>query len=257
MASVRGKVVIVTGGSSGLGEATAVQFGKSGAKVVVAARREDKGQAVASGIQKDGGEAIFVKTDVTKRGDIENMVETTLATYGRLDCAVNNAGILNSTLTPVADITEEDWDAIIGTNLKGVFMSMKSQIPAMLRGGGGAIVNMSSIYGIKPCPIGAAGYTAAKHAVVGLSKNAAVDYGQQGIRVNVVSPGFCHSEIVDPFLEEAPELMDDLIRRNSGMNRVGLGEEVGEVIAWLCSDDARFVNGVVIPIDGGEAARMY
>lgn len=257
MKTFEGKVVIVTGASSGLGEAAALQFGREGATVVVAARREDKGRAVVSKIEANGGKARFVKTDVTNRADVEKLIEETISAFGVLDCAVNNAGIVNAVMVPTAEITEEDWDVLMDTNLKGVWMCMKYQIPAMVKHGAGAIVNVSSIYGFKPSPIGGAGYSASKHAVIGLSKTAAIDYAQQGIRINVVSPGFTHSEMVDPFLEQAPDLMKDVITRHSATNRVGLAEESAEAIVWLCSDAARFVNGAVVPVDGGDTARMY
>ena len=257
MATLDGKDAVITGASSGIGEAAALQFGRAGAKVVVAARREDKGQAVVSRVQEDGGEAVFVKTDVTKREDIERLIDTSVKTYGRVDFAINNAGVVNSVMVPTAEIPEEDWDVLMNTNLKGVWLSMKYQIPVMISQGSGVIVNISSIYGFKASPIGAAHYLASKHAVIGLSKTAAIDYGQQGIRINVVSPGFTHSEMVDPFLENAPDLMKDVIQRHSGMNRVGLAEESADAMFWLGSDGARFVNGAVIPVDGGDTSRLY
>ena len=252
-----GKVVIVTGASSGLGEATALKFGREGAKVVVAARREDRGRAVVEQIENEGGDARFVKTDVTKRADIENLIDNTVATFGTLDCAVNNAGIVGPVMVPMAEIEEEAWDELMNTNLKGVWMCMKYELLAMVKQGKGAIVNVSSIYGYKPSPIGGSPYVASKHGVIGLSKTAAIDYGQQGIRINVVSPGFTHSEMVDPFLQQAPDLMKDVISRHSAGNRVGAAEEPAEAIAWLCSDAARFVNGAVLPVDGGDTARLY
>jgi A-factor type gamma-butyrolactone 1'-reductase (1S-forming) len=252
-----GKVVIVTGASSGLGEAAALKFAQEGAKVVVAARREDKSRTVVRQIEALGGEGVFIKTDVTKRADIEALVEGTVATFGILDCAVNNAGITGPVMVPLAEIEEDAWDALMNTNLKAVWRCMKYEILAMLRQGKGAIVNISSIYGFKPSDVGQAPYCASKFGLIGLSKSAAIDYAQQGIRVNVVSPGFTHSEMVDPYVEAAPDLMNRLVSRYSALNRLGTAEEGAEAITWLCSDAARFVNGVVLPVDGGDTSRLY
>jgi NAD(P)-dependent dehydrogenase (short-subunit alcohol dehydrogenase family) len=257
MKSLEGKVVIVTGASSGLGEAAALRFSQAGAKVVIAARRQDKGQMVADKIDALGAEGLFIKTDVTKRADIEALVDGTLAKFGRLDCAVNNAGITGPVMVPVAEIEEEDWDELMNTNLKAVWMCMKFEILAMLKHGRGSIVNISSIYGFKPSDLGAAPYCASKFGVIGLSKSAAVDYAQQGIRVNVVSPGFTHSEMVDPYVEAEPELMKAVVSRHSAMNRLGETAEIAEAITWLSSDEAGFVNGAVLPVDGGNTTRLY
>jgi NAD(P)-dependent dehydrogenase (short-subunit alcohol dehydrogenase family) len=208
-------------------------------------------------IEALGAKGLFVKTDVSKRADAENLVDRTLATFGRLDYAVNNAGITGPTLTPIADVEEAEWDDVVNTNLKGVWLCMKYQLPAMLKQGHGAIVNISSVYGYKPSDVGHAAYCATKHAIIGLSKSAAVDYGQQGIRINVIAPGFTHSEMVDPYIEAEPALMKAVLLRHSGMNRMGKPDETAEAIAWLCSDAARFVNGMVLPVDGGAASRLY
>ena len=257
MSSLEGKVVIVTGASSGLGEAAALRFARGGAKVVVAARREDKGQAVARKIDALGGEGLFIRTDVTRRADIVALVNGTVARFGRLDYAVNNAGISGPVMTPVAEIEEDDWDSLMNTNLKSVWMCMKYEILAMLETGGGAIVNVSSIYGYKGSDLGHAPYATSKFGVVALSKSAAIDYGQRGIRVNAVSPGFSHSEMVDPYAESAPDHLKLVLGRHSGMNRLGHAHEIAEAIVWLCSDAASFVNGTVLPVDGGETTRLY
>lgn len=257
MNTFAGKVVIVTGASSGLGQAAALKFARDGAKVVVAARREDKGHAVVQQIEALGGEGLFIKTDVTRQTDIEALIDGTVARFGKLDYAVNNAGITGPVQVPVAEIDEQAWDELMNTNLKAVWMCMKYEILAMLTQGQGAIVNISSIYGFKPSDIGGAPYSASKFALIGLSKSAAIDYAQQGIRVNVVSPGFTHSEMVDPYVEAAPELMKAVVSRHSAMNRLGEAAEVAEAIAWLCSDAARFVNGAVLPVDGGDTTRLY
>jgi NAD(P)-dependent dehydrogenase (short-subunit alcohol dehydrogenase family) len=160
-------------------------------------------------------------------------------------------------MIPVAEIEEEAWDELLNTNLKSVWMCMKYEILAMLKQGKGSIVNISSIYGFKPADVGAAPYCTSKFGVIGLSKSAAVDYAQQGIRVNVVSPGYVRSGMVDPNVEAAPELEKAIISRHSAMNRRGEAEEVAEAITWLCSDEAGFVNGAVLPVDGGDTTRLY
>jgi A-factor type gamma-butyrolactone 1'-reductase (1S-forming) len=257
MKTFEGKVVIVTGASSGLGEAAALKFAQEGARVVVAARREDKSQTVVRQIEALGGEGLFIKTDVTKRADIEALVDGTVAKFGKLDCAVNNAGIAGPLMVPLAEIEEEGWDELMNTNLKAVWMCMKYEILAMLKQGKGAIVNISSIYGFKANDLGGAPYCASKFALIGLSKTAAIDYAQQGIRVNVVSPGVTHSEMVAPYLESAPEVIKTVVSRYSAMNRIGHAEETAEAITWLCSDAASFVNGAVLPVDGGDTSRLY
>jgi NAD(P)-dependent dehydrogenase (short-subunit alcohol dehydrogenase family) len=218
--------------------------------------RSDKSEAVVRQIESLGSEGLFIQTDVVKRADIEALVERTVARFGRLDCALNNAGIAGPGMTPVADMEEKSWDEVMNINLKGVWLCMKYEIPAMLKHSKGAIVNVSSIYGFKPSDVGHAPYCTSKFGLIGLSKTAAIDYAQQGIRVNVVSPASTHSEMVDPFLESAPDLMKTLVGRYSAMNRLGHGEEVADAITWLCSDAARFVNGAVLPLDGGDTARL-
>jgi NAD(P)-dependent dehydrogenase (short-subunit alcohol dehydrogenase family) len=257
MGAFEGKVAIVTGGSSGIGAAAALRLAREGAKVVIAARRSDKSEAVVRQIEAFGGEALFIRTDVTKRADIEALVASTLAAFGRLDCAVNNAGIVGPALTPVAEIEEDRWDEVMNINLKGVWMCMKYEIPAMLKQGKGAIVNISSIYGFKPSDLGHAPYCTSKFGVIGLSKTAAIDYARQGIRVNVVSPGFTHSEMVDPVFASASERSKAMLNRYSAQNRLGDAEETAEAIAWLCSDAASFVNGAVLAVDGGDTSRLY
>ncbi len=255
--TLAGKVVVVTGASSGLGEATAKRCAEEGARVVLAARREDLGKAVVQQIEQAGGEALFVTTDVTVRSDLEHLIENTLDTFGRLDAAVNNAGIVGPALTALADVQDDEWDELMATNLRAVFVGMKLQIQAMLANGGGSIVNLSSIYGLQGSDVGHGPYAASKHAIIGLTKSAAIDYAGQGIRVNAVAPGYAHSEIVDYYIEEAPALVDTIVLRHSAMNRVGDAHEVAASIAWLCSDNASFVNGTVLTIDGGGTTRLY
>jgi NAD(P)-dependent dehydrogenase (short-subunit alcohol dehydrogenase family) len=204
-----------------------------------------------------GSEALFVPTDVSRAADVERMVSAAVEKFGRLDYAVNNAGIAGPRYTPIADVTEEQWDEVMGSNLKGVWLCMKHEIPALLASGGGAIVNIASIYGLKPSDIGHGPYAASKHGVVGLTRSAASDYGQLSIRINAVAPGFTLSEMVDPNRPGAAEKYQALTERHSGMKRLGQAEETANAIAWLCSDAASYVNGVVLPVDGGSATRMY
>ena len=252
-----GKVALVTGGSSGLGEATALKFAAEGAKVVIAARRVEQSEEVVARIAAAGGEAHFVQADISRAADVQQLVAATLAKFGRLDCAVNNAGVSGPRFTPIADVTEEQWDQVMNVNLKGVWLCMKHEIPAMLGGGGGAIVNIASIYGIKPADMGHASYAASKHAVVGLTTSAACDYGQSGLRINAVAPGFTHSEMVDVNRPGAAENYQRLIARHSGMRRLGNAGEAANAIVWLCSDQASYVNGAVLTVDGGGATRLY
>lgn len=257
MKTMQGKVAIVTGASSGLGEATALRFAEAGANVVVAARREDKGEMVVKKIEGLGARGLFVRTDVTQREAIQAMVERTVAEFGGLDCAVNNAGIAGPVMIPMAEIEEQDWDELMNTNLRAVWMCMKYEILAMLKRGGGSIVNISSIYGFKPSDVGQSPYCTSKFGIIGLSKSAAVDYAQVGIRINVVSPGYTHSEMVDPYVAAEPEKMRAAVSRHSAMNRLGETREVAEVVTWLCSDATSFVNGAVLPVDGGDTTRLY
>lgn len=257
MKRMQDKVIIVTGASSGLGAATARQLGAEGAKVVLAARRRDKAEQVLREIEAAGGEGLFVQTDVNSTADIKALVAVAVERFGGLDGAFNNAGITGPTLTPLADIDEAAWDEALNTNLRSVFVCMKHQIPALLARGGGAIVNMASMYGLKAGDLGNSPYCASKFAVVGLSKSAAIDYADKGIRVNAICPGFIHSEMVDPYIEAEPELMTRTIQRHSAMNRVGESKEIAEAVTWLLSPQARFVNGTSLLVSGGETTRLY
>jgi NAD(P)-dependent dehydrogenase (short-subunit alcohol dehydrogenase family) len=257
MGSLEGKVALVTGASSGIGEETALMMAREGAHVVLAARRLDKGLEVERVIKAAGGSAQFIQTDVTRRADVESLVEHALRTFGRLDCAVNNAGIAGPVNVPVAEVEEDEWDEVMNVNLRAVWLCMKYEIPAMIAGGSGSIVNVSSIYGYKPSPIGHAPYSATKHAVIGLTRSAAIDYAAQRLRCNVVAPGFTLSEMVGPGEEGPDEVLDEIVTRHSAMNRLGEGYETAAAITWLCSDAASFVNGAVLTVDGGDTARMY
>jgi NAD(P)-dependent dehydrogenase (short-subunit alcohol dehydrogenase family) len=241
-----GKVALVTGGSSGIGKSTAILYAREGAKVVVSDIHEDKGNAVVAEIEALGGQAIFVQADVSKPGDCERMVQQAVTTYGRLDIAFNNAGIGGES-NPIGEMSIEGWDKVIAVNLSSVFYCMHFQIRQMLQNGGGAIVNNSSILG----QVGfenAAAYVAAKHGVVGLTKNGGIEYGAKGIRVNAIGPAF----IKTPLLTDAgmgEETLQFLATKHP-IGRLGESEEVAELVIWLSSDKASFVTGSYYPVDG-------
>ena len=257
MSSFENKVILITGATSGLGATAAVSLAAKGAKVVITGRRKERGQAIVDQMKAAGGEGVFIKADVTVRADVEAMVARTVDRFGRLDGAVNNAGIAAGIFTPIADFADEDWHASIDTNLTAVFMGMKFQIPALLASGGGSIVNISSIYGTTGGDIGNCGYVASKWGVIGLTKTAAIDYARQGIRVNAICPGYCHSEMVDPYAEAQPALFEKLLERYTATGRMGESHVVADAIEFLLSDQSSFVSGAVIPVQGGEHSRLY
>jgi NAD(P)-dependent dehydrogenase (short-subunit alcohol dehydrogenase family) len=252
-----GRVALVAGASRGIGAVTAAAFAEAGAAVVLAARDRDALEHVAEGIRAKGGRALAVPTDVGDPASVEHLVRQAEATFGRLDAAFNNAtdGPMPA---PLAEIDPEGFDRAIRTNVRGTFLGMKYQIPAMLRAGGGAIVNMASLAGGLQGVANLAGYAAGKAGIVALTKVAALDYADQGIRVNVVAPG----PILTWHLEQAGEEAQRLAGQSTPMGRVGRPEEVADAVVWLCSDQAAFVTGVTLPIDGGQNAgrkppRMY
>ncbi len=257
MTDFAGKVVLITGATSGLGATAAISLATKGAKVAITGRREEQGDAVVQQITAAGGEGLFIKTDVTVRADVEAMVAKTVERFGRLDGAVNNAGITGGMFKPVADFTDDEWGSVIDTNLNGVFMSMRAQIPAMLASGGGSIVNISSMYGTTGGDIGNCGYVASKWGVIGLTKTAAIDYATQGIRVNALCPGYCHSEMVDPYAEAAPALFEKLLERYTATGQLGESHVVADAIEFLLSNKSSFVSGAAIPVQGGEHSRLY
>lgn len=249
-----GKVALVTGGSSGIGRASALAFAREGAKVVVADVNVEGGEETLHMIAEAGGQAIFAKIDVSKADEVEHMVNRTIETYGRLDCAFNNAGIEGTILVPTADYTEEAWDQVIRINLKGVWLCMKYEIPQMLKLGRGAIVNTSSAVGLVGGSIAGSAYVASKHGVVGLTKAAALEYAQQDIRVNSVCPGVIRTQITEGLFQDDPELETRLAARQP-VGRLGTPEDVAEAVVWLCSDAAAFVTGHAMAVDGGFVAQ--
>ena len=249
---VDGKVALVTGGASGIGRATALTFAREGATLVVADMNEEGGQQTVHMITENGGEAIFVQVDVTSASAVEAMISKTVETYGRLDCAHNNAGIPGGGRALTAEYAEDTWHQVIAVNLTGVWLCMKYEIPQMLSQGSGAIVNTASAWGLVGAP-GASAYVASKHGVVGLTKTAALEYAQQGIRVNCVCPGVIHTPMTERGLSD-PELRARIIATEP-IGRVGTPEEVAEAVVWLCSDATSFVTGHTMTVDGGYVAQ--
>jgi NAD(P)-dependent dehydrogenase (short-subunit alcohol dehydrogenase family) len=251
MKQFEGKVAIVTGGTSGIGRATAVAFAREGAKVVVTGRREEQGLETVKMIEEIGGEGLFVQTDVRVADEVKAMVEKTVSAFGRLDYAFNNAGVEQG-FSAFPDLEEKYFDKVMDTNVKGVWLSMKYQIPEMLKAGGGAIVNCASVAGV----IGMANapaYIASKHAVVGLTKAAALEYGKQNIRINSVLPGGIETPMIDRFA--ATEGVRDYLASLHPIGRLGKPDEIAEAVIWLCSDKSSFVIGHSLLADGGWTAQ--
>ena len=247
-----GKVALVTGAGSGIGRATALVFAREGAKVVVSDIVVEGGQETVQQIEAAGGEAIFVKADVSQAADVETLITQTVETYGRLDCAFNNAGIEGS-VKPTIDCTEEEFDRTIAVNLTGVWLCMKYEIQQMLSQGGGTIVNTASAAGLVGFP-GLPDYVASKHGVVGLTKTAALEYAKSGIRVNAVCPGVIQTPMVERGAQLSPGF-DELAVSMEPVGRFGQPSEVGEAVVWLCSDAASFVTGIPMQVDGGLVAQ--
>jgi NAD(P)-dependent dehydrogenase (short-subunit alcohol dehydrogenase family) len=249
---VAGKVALITGGGSGIGRATAQIFAREGAKVVVADIVVAGGEETVQLIKAAGGEAVFVKADVARTTDVEAMVKKAVDTYGRLDCAFNNAGI-EGVIRPTAEYGEEQWDRVLAVNLKGVWLCMKYEILQMLKQGGGAIVNTASVAGLVGLP-GFSAYVAAKHGVNGLTRTAALEYAKSGIRVNAVCPGAIRTAMFERGVRDNPGLEEQIVAMEP-VGRMAAPEEVGEAVVWLCSDAASFVTGLPMAVDGGWVAR--
>ena len=249
-----GRTALVTGGGSGIGREAALLFAERGARVVVADLVEEGGEEVASAIRERGGEAVFVRADVTRADEVAAMIDAAISSFGGLGCAVNSAGTSTPVRTRTHEFSEEEWRRVLDVNLTGVWLCMKEEIARMLEGGrGGAIVNLSSIYGLVAAA-GTAAYTASKHAVAGLTKTAALDYAKQGIRVNALGPGYTRTPLVERVISHKPEIEDWFVERTP-LGRMGVPREIAEAAVWLCSDAAAYLNGVILPVDGGVVAQ--
>jgi NAD(P)-dependent dehydrogenase (short-subunit alcohol dehydrogenase family) len=249
------KVAIVTGGNSGIGRATAIALAKEGAKVTIAGRRVKEGEETVRLIKETGSEGIFVKTDVANENDVRSLVERTVETYGRLDYAFNNAGI-EQTMAPLTEQTVEEFDQIMNINVRGVWLSMKYEIAVMKKNGvgvGGAIVNNSSVAGIMGFPQMAI-YIASKHAVLGLTKSAALEYAKSGIRINAVAPGGVDTDMVERLTEDDKHWRETLTSMHP-IGRLSNPEEIANAVVWLLSNSASFVLGHTLLVDGGVVSR--
>lgn len=245
------QVAFITGAGAGIGRATALAFTKAGARVVVSDVNETAGNETVQLIREAGGDATFITCNVADPAQVETAVQQTVATYGRLDIGINNAGI-GGKFARFADQTMDDWNQMIAVNLSGVFYCMQAEIRQMLVQGGGKIVNLSSIAGVRGMPMGGP-YSAAKHGVIGLTKTAALEYVKKNIRVNAVCPVYTHSAMVQDLVNTAPE-MEERMRRIIPIGRFGEPEEIAQAILWLCADDNAFCTGQAIQMDGGLTA---
>jgi NAD(P)-dependent dehydrogenase (short-subunit alcohol dehydrogenase family) len=240
------KVVLVTGAAGGIGRATALAFAGAGARLVLTDNDAEGGADTAQLLTESGGEAIFIPADVTRAEQIESLINQLIDHFGKLDCAFNNAGIPGNLST--VDCSEEDWDRVIGVNLKGVWLCLKYEIPRMLEAGG-AIVNNSSVGGLVGTP-GLAPYTASKHGVIGLTRAAAMDHARHNVRVNAVCPGFVRTPKAEAELDRHPEHRQ-VVEQRVPMGRMAEPEEIADAVIWLCSDESSFVNGHAVVVDGG------
>lgn len=246
------KVAIVTGASSGIGRVTAVALAKEGIRVSLAARRDKEGEETLRLLKESGGEGIFVRTDVSNENDVRSLVEKTVKTFGRLDYAFNNAGAVEDP-APFASKTSSLFDKIMNVNVKGTWLSMKYEIPQMLKNGGGALVNNSSVFGVianPQLPL----YTASKHAVLGLTKAAALEYAKAGIRINAIAPGAIETEMMEQSIGNDKQLREALVALHP-IGRPGKPEEIANAVIWLLSDKASFLTGHTLLVDGGLVSR--
>ncbi len=247
---MKDKIVLITGGASGIGKATALLFARQGAKICISDVDDRGGEEALSELRKISPESIFVHADTSNHADSEKTIRKIRETFGRLDVAVNNAGV-GGDQNPIAEYSIEKWEQVIGINLSGVFYGMKYQLPLMLENGGGAIVNIGSILSTVGTS-GAAGYVAAKHGVLGLTRTCALEYASKGIKCNAIGPGYIKTPLIDENMTE--EQQEELVKLHPE-GRLGKPEEVAELALWLAGDQSRFANGAYYPIDGGYLAQ--
>ena len=248
----KNKTIIITGASSGIGRATAILFAGEGANIVIADINEEGGHKAVDLIKNKNGEAVFIKTNVAKYGEVKNLINKTVEKFGSIDIAVNNAGIGGKNLLKSAEHTLEDWDSVIAVNQTGVFYCMQLELQQMVKQGHGNIINIASIAGLRGLPNNLA-YVASKHAVVGMTKTAALEYARKNIRINAVCPVFTHSALFQQLLDSKEGLGEKLVR-GIPLGRFGQPEEIGEAILWLASEKSKFITGHALPVDGGMMA---
>ncbi|GGY72640.1 SDR family oxidoreductase [Marinobacter zhanjiangensis] len=246
-----GKVALVTGAAAGIGEATARAFADAGASVMLSDINQEAGEQVAAAINEAGGKAAFIRCDVIKAGDVKHLVDQTVEQFGRLDFAFNNAGV-ELERNKLADGNEDVFDAIMDVNVKGVWQCMRHEIPVMVDAGSGVIVNTASVAGLGAAPAMSI-YSASKHAVVGLTKSAAVEYGRRGVRVNAVCPAIIDTDMLRRAIEEDPR-KEEVHKNMHPIGRIGQPQEVAAAVLYLCSEGAGFTTGVALPLDGGYTA---
>ncbi len=252
MANFTGKVVIVTGGGSGIGRTTALAFARQGAKVVVAGRREKEGRETVDLIKRGGGEAVFVQADVSREEDVRALVGRAVSTFGRLDVAFNNAGT-EGKMGPLVEQNTDNFDSVMNTNVKGVYLSMKHEIPQMIKNGGGSIVNNASVAALIGFP-GMSIYVASKHAVLGLTRSAALEVAKQGVRINAVSPAAIETDMLSRVAGNDDQTKKQFAALHP-VGRIGKPEEIASAVLWLASDASSFVTGQSLTVDGGFTAQ--
>jgi len=255
---MKNKVALITGGGNGIGRATAYAFADRGAKIVVVDLDEDAGNETAATIRKGGGDAMFIRADVGQGTEVKSVVDKTVATYGRLDYAHNNAGIAMQKFKSTIEYEEEEWNRLIRTNLTGIWLCMKYEIPQMIgQDEKGVIVNTSSVAGLTAIP-GSSAYTASKFGVIGVTKAAALEYADQGLRINALCPGHIRTPMVRRIQEQNSESgQAGQMERRNPMKRMGTPEEVANTVIWLCSDAASYITGQAIVVDGGLLAQGF
>ncbi len=248
MRTLEGRIILVTGGGSGIGRAASLLFAEQGARIAVAGRRRAEGERTAAAIRESGGDAVFLQADIGHAPDVEGLIRDTVSHYGRLDCAFNNAGTEGRKVS-LTDLALEEWEEVIRTNLTGTFLLLKYEIAQMLSQGEGAIVNMASVCGFVVRPE-RCGYNASRHGVIGLTKSAALEYGARGIRVNAIAPGATRTDLFQRSTQGRPEVAEAYARAHP-IGRVAEPREIAQAAAWLCSSDASFVLGHTLVTDGG------